>query len=179
MAARTGIPREISLQLETLEHALAACDAACDSYMSKDESPPSTSSRDGDGCFAPLENGQRYLDAARLVLVLSHVVLRSEGKQAPARLEKERRRLADYQTKVDKARKRYEARMERKRKELTLGIADASKFVAAVKKQSARKEPVSVGAEEVHGKGKQRRTSSKPGERHKSMAWIDDLKTPT
>lgn len=164
------IPPGVARQLAACEDALAACDDSLDMQALVSTSGGAEGRDD-----AHLDTAQMYTDISRYVQALVRIVCLCEGRIGdPLAAD-----VKSLQDRVDKARGRYERQTKAKKRELTLGIEDANKVIAAVSmsKRNQTSTPVRVDAKKNTSSKKQRGRNAM--EKHPTMGFLEDLKRPT
>ncbi len=162
------IPAEVTRQLAVCEGELATCEKSVDMQRIA-----STSGAEGGRDDAHLDTAQLYIDVSRYVQALVRIVCLCEGR---TEAEPPPANIGSLQDKLDKARARYERHTKAKKRQLTLGIEDANKVIAAVSKskRNGASKPVKVDGKKrkkVKGRGSM--------EKHRTMGFLDELKKPT
>ena len=162
------IPPEVARQLAACEAELVTCRDSLDM-----QTLASTSGAERGRDDAHLDTAQLYVDVSQYVQALVRIACLSEGRTGDSLAAT----VKSLQDRVDTARGRHERRTKAKRRQLTLGIEDANKVIAAVSKskRAQTSKPVGVDADKIKPSKKGRGSM----EKHRTMGFLEDLKKPT
>ena len=169
-AAFLTLPAEVVGQLESVERDIGACESLDMQKLA------STSGAEGERFDAHLDAAQLYVDLSRYVKALARIVCLCEGKAEASPTSD----LRKSQERIDKARARYERHLKAKKGDLTLGIDDANKVIAAVSKSKRKAQATGPIKVDTKRQGPSKKHKGRNAtEKHRTMAFLDEMKKPT